>query len=82
MQFAANRTLIPLLLTVSALALGACSVGGGLMEAIGPRYLKWVTDAFRQNVFPSTLRSCQVLASKLGDDAGVVGAADLARQRL
>lgn len=68
--------------TLTLLSLPCAVVGGGLTEAVGEPYLEWVTDAFRKHVFPKTLQSCTIAASTLGDDAGVVGAAALARERL
>ncbi len=68
--------------TITMLSLGCAVVGGGAMEALGDRYLKWIRQSFEEHVFPHTLRSAKILASTLGDDAGVVGAAALARERL
>lgn len=68
--------------TITLLSLPCAVVGGGLMEAVGRPYLKMVTESFKEHVFPAMLSDCEILASKLGDDAGVVGAADLARMRL
>ncbi|MEX2214322.1 MAG: ROK family protein [Phycisphaeraceae bacterium] len=68
--------------TLTLLSLPCAVVGGGAMEALGDVYLKWVKQSFEEHVFPQKLRSAKILASKLGDDAGVVGAADLARIRL
>lgn len=67
---------------VTLLSLPCAVVGGGVMEAMGDQYLKWVRQSFEEHVFPQNLRSTKILASKLGDDAGVVGAASLARLRL
>ena len=39
-------------------------------------------ESFEAAVFPHELTACKVVASKLGDDAGVVGAAMLASDRL
>jgi glucokinase len=68
--------------TVTLLSLPCAVVGGGAVEAMGDTYVKWVRQAFEEHVFPDNLKSAKVVASKLGDDAGVVGAASLARLRL
>ena len=68
--------------TLTLLSLPCAVVGGGAMEALGDSYLKWVRESFEEHVFPAKLKSAKILASKLGDDAGVVGAAHLARIRL
>ncbi|MBI1335541.1 MAG: ROK family protein [Phycisphaera sp.] len=67
---------------VTLLSLPCVVIGGGLTEALGSVYVKWVKDAFRAAVHPPTLSECKIVASKLGDDAGVIGAALLARDRL
>lgn len=68
--------------TLTLLSLPCAVVGGGVTEALGENWLKWVRKSFKTHVFPPILADCPVLASELGDDAGVVGAADLARKRL
>ena len=67
---------------VTMLSLPCAVVGGGLTEALGDTYVDWVREAFDDAVFPPELKACKVLASKLGDDAGVIGAALIARERL
>ncbi len=56
------------------LSLDRVVLGGGLVEAIGKPFVEIVRDACRREVFPASLRSIEVQASVLGDDAGVVGA--------
>ncbi|WP_428386388.1 ROK family protein [Mucisphaera sp.] len=65
--------------TVTLLSLPQVVVGGGVTEALGNAWMKRITDAFERHVFPHELRDCKIMASKLGDDAGVIGAALLAR---
>lgn len=67
---------------VTMLSLPCAVVGGGLAEALGDTYVDWVREAFEEAVFPPELKACKVLTSKLGDDAGVMGAALIARERL
>jgi len=68
--------------TITMLSLPCAVVGGGAIEAMGDPYLKWIRQSFEEHVFPEKLRSAKILQSTLGDDAGVVGAAHLARLRL
>jgi len=79
---AAKYTGIAIANAVTVLSLPCVVVGGGLVEALGETYVKWVRETFNQYVFPPSLSQCKIVASKLGDDAGVVGAADLALKRL
>lgn len=67
---------------VTMLSLPCVVLGGGLVEAMGGPYLKMVRDAFQHNVHPPELKACRLVQSRLGDDAGIVGAALLARERL
>jgi glucokinase len=64
---------------VTLLSVKAVVLGGGVTDALGDRYFGLVRDAFEASVFPSTLRKCRFVASELGDDAGIIGAALLAR---
>lgn len=67
---------------VTLLSLPCVVVGGGVTEAMGKKWMQWVRSAFERVVFPEELRQCKIVASSLGDDAGVVGAALLARDEL
>ena len=64
---------------VTLLSLPCVVLGGGLVEAIDPQWVDRVREAFMQVVFPESLKECQIRSSTLGDDAGVIGAALLAR---
>jgi len=57
-------------------------LGGGVMTAMGAPYLDIVRDAMKAHAFASTFNSTRLVAATLGDDAGVLGAALLARQYL
>jgi len=74
----ANYVGIAIANTVTLLSLPCVVLGGGLLEALGSPYLSWVQESFEKNVFPDDLKKCKILPSKLGDDAGAVGAALLA----
>ena len=57
-------------------------LGGGLVEAMEELIVGTVRKTARQNVM-SVYKDCfEVVAAKLGDDAGVLGAAAWARQEL
>lgn len=67
---------------VTMLSLPCVVLGGGLVEALGEPYVKWIRSAFAEAVHPKELTDCKILQGKLLDDAGVVGAAGVARNRL
>jgi glucokinase len=53
-------------------------VGGGLADRLGPRFVGRVEQAVRTNLFGGMSTAIRVVPSKLGDQAGAVGAALLA----
>jgi len=67
--------------TVTLLSLPCVVIGGGLTEALDGWWIKQIRASFDQAVFPTQMQACEIVASQLGDDAGVIGAADLARAR-
>jgi glucokinase len=67
---------------VTLLSLPCVVVGGGLTEALQEDWISLIRDVFEEYVFPPELSKCKIVASKLGDDAGIIGAALLAKQRL
>ncbi len=64
--------------TITLLGLPAVILGGGVVEALGDRFVGWVREAFDDAVFPLALRDTKIVASELDDDAGVIGSALLA----
>ncbi len=68
--------------TVTLLSLPCVVVGGGVTEALQTDWIELIRDVFEEYVFPPELSKCKIVASKLGDDAGTIGAALLAKQRL
>ncbi len=64
---------------VTALSLGAVIIGGGMTEALGTPYLERIRESFDRDVFPDELRACTLVLTTLRADAGVLGAAMLAR---
>jgi glucokinase len=55
-------------------------LGGGVIEALEEDMLPIVIKTARQHVLAGTERDLQILGSKLGDSAGIIGAAVFARQ--
>lgn len=79
---AAREVGIAIANTVTLLSLPCVVVGGGVTEALKKPFVDLVRASFEEHVFPSELgKRCKVLMSTLGDDAGVVGAALLARSK-
>lgn len=56
-------------------------LGGGVVEAFGDPYVKAVNSSFKRFAFQSVYDKVKLVQAALGDDAGVVGAALLARKR-
>jgi glucokinase len=67
---------------VTLLSLPRVVIGGGLTEALGEPFVARVRHSCRAAVFPPSVRAVDVVASRLEDNAGVVGSAILARERL
>lgn len=66
--------------SVTVLALPLVILGGGLTEALGDAYVKRVQASVRAAAFPERCKSVKVVATRLEDDAGLLGAALLARE--
>jgi glucokinase len=60
---------------VSLMAPEVVVLGGGLVEAMPDLFVDAVGIAARERTMPSLAKSFKVVAAKLGDDAGVMGAA-------
>lgn len=67
---------------VTLLSLGRVVLGGGLTEAVGDPLVDRVKKSVRAHVFPEKCRQVKVVCTKLLDDAGVLGAALLACERV
>ena len=57
-------------------------LGGGVVEGIGDRYVALVDRALHDWAMPSAWAAVRLVRSRLGDDAGAIGAAEVARARL
>jgi glucokinase len=57
-------------------------LGGGVVEGIGDHFVGLVDRALRDSAMPSARAAVELVRSRLGDDAGAVGAAEVARARL
>jgi glucokinase len=55
-------------------------LGGGVIEAMGRRFVRRIDDATRKIAFDVCARDLKIVRAELGDDAGVIGAAMLARE--
>lgn len=66
---------------VTLLGLDCIVLGGGVTETIGEPYLRRVRTAFDRYVYPDQCRACALVPTALRDNAGIIGAAALARAR-
>ena len=57
-------------------------LGGGVVEALDDTFLDDIRVAAEKYALPNTLSGVQIVPAKLGDNAGILGAAALARQRI
>ncbi|MBP9900561.1 MAG: ROK family protein [Verrucomicrobiota bacterium] len=55
-------------------------VGGGVIEALADEMMPTLIKAAKEHVMPGTMSGIDIKASKLGDNAGITGAAVLARR--
>lgn len=82
LRSAADYVGIAIANTVTLLSLPCVVLGGGLNEALGKTFVKWVRESFDDHVYPPYLKKCEIVVSKLGDDAGIVGAGMLAKDHV
>jgi glucokinase len=57
-------------------------LGGGVVEALGERITKRAIKTARPNIIAESARDVPIVRAALGDDAGLLGAALLARASL
>jgi glucokinase len=65
---------------VTLLSVGTVILGGGVTEALGSQFVDRVRTAFQRSVFPKRCAEARILMTRLKSDAGVLGAALLARR--
>ncbi len=56
-------------------------LGGGVMEALAAEMMPTVLKSAKEHVLSGTFGKLEIIASKLGDKAGITGSAVLARQK-
>jgi glucokinase len=57
-------------------------LGGGVIEALGDEMMPIIVKAAKERSLPGTSKGVEIVASELGDDAGITGAAVLARHNV
>jgi glucokinase len=55
-------------------------LGGGVIDALEDEMLSIIIASAKKHALPGTAKGIQIVATKLGDDAGITGAAVLARR--
>jgi glucokinase len=55
-------------------------LGGGVIEALADEMMSVIVETARDCAMPGTMKGVEIFASKLGDRAGITGAAVLARR--
>jgi len=78
---AAHHVGVAIANVVTLLSIDRVVVGGGLTEALDSRWIRWIRESFLQHAFPDVCHRCKIVPSVLGDDAGLIGAALLARDQ-
>jgi glucokinase len=56
-------------------------LGGGVMEALADEMMSIILKNAKEHAMPGTFKGVEIIASKLGDNAGITGAAVLAWQK-
>src|SRR5207247_9176820 len=55
-------------------------LGGGVIDALQDEMMGVIVETANDYAMPGTMKGVEIIASKLGDDAGITGAAVLARR--
>jgi glucokinase len=56
-------------------------LGGGVIEALADEMMSVIVETANDYAMPGTMKGVDIIASKLGDNAGITGAAVLARRQ-
>lgn len=62
---------------ITLLSLNCVVLGGGLIESLGEPYVEAIRNQFTDDVFPDHCKVCEIRTTKLGPDAGLLGASNL-----
>jgi glucokinase len=65
---------------VTVLSVDTVVIGGGVTEALGEPYVRRIRKSFRKFVFPKRCADARLVITALKDNAGILGAALLARE--
>src|SRR5215471_7567624 len=57
-------------------------LGGGVIEALSDEMVGIITKTAKDHAMPGTMKGVEIVASKLGDSAGITGAAVLAKKNV
>ncbi len=57
-------------------------LGGGVMEALADEMTATILKTAKDHAMPGTMKNVEIVVSKLGDNAGITGAAVLARREI
>ena len=57
-------------------------LGGGVVEALPDEMMGIITKTAKDHAMPGTMKGVEIVASKLGDSAGITGAAVLAKKNV
>ena len=55
-------------------------IGGGVIDALQDEMMSVIVETANDYAMPGAMKGVEIIASKLGDDAGITGAAVLARK--
>jgi glucokinase len=55
-------------------------LGGGVLEALADEMMSVIVETASDYAMPGSMKGVEILASKLGDSAGITGGAVLARR--
>jgi glucokinase len=55
-------------------------LGGGVIDALGDEMMAIIVETALDYAMTGTAKGVEIVASKVGDDAGIIGAAVLARR--
>jgi glucokinase len=56
-------------------------LGGGVIEALADEMMSVIVETAKDCAMPGSMKGVEIIASKLGDSAGITGGAVLARKQ-